>query len=94
MSADVSSEDCQDHNGFSTGSDSGHESTSGDSVSSSAQFSSRRQRHHQWFLGAVAKWLDIALFKAMKRILKAVELDALTTVDDLVRFTTSAVDIR
>jgi hypothetical protein len=27
-----------------------------------------------WFLKAVAKWLDIALFKAVRRILKAVDL--------------------
>ena len=30
--------------------------------------------YHMWFLKAVAKWLDIALFKAVRRILKAVEL--------------------
>ena len=50
--------------------------------------------YHKWFIRAVAKWLDIALFKAIKRILKAVELDNLQTVDDLVRHTSSAVDIR
>ncbi len=30
--------------------------------------------YNMWFLKAVAKWLDIALFKAVRRILKAVEL--------------------
>ena len=43
--------------------------------------------YYTWFLKAVAKWLDIALFKAVQRILKAVELDDLSTpVDDMVIF--------
>ena len=43
--------------------------------------------YYTWFLKAVAKWLDIALFKAVQRILKAVELDDLSTpVDDMVMF--------
>ena len=51
--------------------------------------------YFSWFLKAVAKWLDIALFKAVQRILKAVELDNLSlTVDDMVMHTSSAVDIR
>ena len=29
---------------------------------------------HVWFNKAVARWLDIALYKAMQRIIKAVEL--------------------
>ena len=42
--------------------------------------------YYSWFLKAVAKWLDIALFKAVQRILKAVELDDLSQpVDDMVR---------
>ena len=73
-------------------SDSGAESTN----SSSESVSSLENVHnyHKWFTKAVAKWLDIALFKAMKRILRAVHLDKLDPVDDLVRHTTSAVDIR
>ena len=51
--------------------------------------------YHLWFIKAVAKWLDIALFKAVRRILKAVALDDLkTTVDELVCHTASAVDIK
>ena len=43
--------------------------------------------YYTWFLKAVAKWLDIALFKAVQRILKAVELDDLSTpVDDMVKY--------
>ena len=42
----------------------------------------------------MARWLDIALYKAMQRIIKAVELDDLTPVDDLVQHSSSAVDIR
>ena len=42
--------------------------------------------YYTWFLKAVAKWLDIALFKAVQRILKAVELDDLSKpVDEMVR---------
>lgn len=51
--------------------------------------------YYTWFLKAVAKWLDIALFKAVQRILKAVEMDDLRhPVDDMVMHTCSAVDIR
>ena len=43
----------------------------------------------------MAKWLDIALFKAVQRILKAVQLDTLShPVDEMVMHTSSAVDIR
>lgn len=49
---------------------------------------------HSWFIRAVAKWLDIALYKAMVRIVKAVELDDLKPVDDLSSHTSSAVDLR
>ena len=47
-----------------------------------------------WFNKAVARWMDIALYKAMQRIIKAVELDYLEPVDDLVKHSSSAVDIR
>ena len=51
--------------------------------------------YHKWFIRAVAKWLDMALAKAIGRIVKAVEIDDLKrTVDDLVPHTSSAVDIR
>ena len=49
---------------------------------------------HSWFIRAVAKWLDIALYKAMVRIVKAVGLDDLKPVDDLSSHTSSAVDLR
>ncbi len=43
----------------------------------------------------MAKWLDIALFKALRRIRRAVDLDDLSaTVDELVRHTGSAVDVQ
>ena len=32
---------------------------------------------HLWFNKAVARWLDIALYKAMQRITRAVEIDDL-----------------
>ena len=34
-------------------------------------------RYHMWFLKAVAKWLDIALVRSIRRIMKAVSLDDL-----------------
>lgn len=49
---------------------------------------------HSWFIRAVAKWLDIALYKAMVRIVKAVKLDDLRPVDDISHHSSSAVDVR
>ena len=49
---------------------------------------------HSWFLRAVAAWLDIALYRAMARIVRMVELDKLTRVDSLCQHSTSAVDLR
>ena len=47
---------------------------------------------YSWFSTAVSRWLDIALYKALIRIGKAVRLDTLNTVDALVRHSSSAVD--
>ncbi|CAH1161909.1 unnamed protein product [Phyllotreta striolata] len=47
---------------------------------------------HEWFHGGVAQWLDIAVYKALQRIEKAVELDRLTHVDNTVKYSSSAVD--
>ncbi|XP_072393128.1 protein unc-13 homolog 4B isoform X4 [Diabrotica undecimpunctata] len=47
---------------------------------------------HEWFHGGVAQWLDIAVFKALQRIEKAVELDQLVHVDNTVKYSSSAVD--
>ncbi|CAH1967098.1 unnamed protein product [Acanthoscelides obtectus] len=47
---------------------------------------------HQWFHGGVAQWLDIAVYKALQRIEKAVELDQLVHVDSNVKYSSSAVD--
>uniref|UniRef100_A0A0N8EGD3 Unc-13 D n=1 Tax=Daphnia magna TaxID=35525 RepID=A0A0N8EGD3_9CRUS len=47
---------------------------------------------YTWFETAVDRWLDIALYKAMIRIGKAVSLDNLQTVDSIVRHSSSAVD--
>ena len=47
-----------------------------------------------WFGKAATRWLDIALFKAMQRITKAVDLDELKPVDELVQHSSSAVDLR
>ena len=50
--------------------------------------------NHTWFNRAVARWLDIALYKAMERITKAVEIDELAPVDEFVKHSSSAVDIK
>ncbi|KAJ8979445.1 hypothetical protein NQ317_006759 [Molorchus minor] len=47
---------------------------------------------HQWFHGGVAQWLDIAVYKALQRIEKAVDLDKLVHVDSTVKYSSSAVD--
>jgi len=47
---------------------------------------------HVWFHKGVAHWLDIAVFKALQRIDKAVELDSLIPVDSSVKYSSSAVD--
>ena len=50
--------------------------------------------NHSWFTKAVTRWLDIALYKAMERITRAVELDELSPVDEYVQHSSSAVDIK
>lgn len=47
---------------------------------------------HEWFYGGVAQWLDIAVYKALQRIEKAVDLDQLMHVDNTVKYSSSAVD--
>ncbi|XP_063220892.1 protein unc-13 homolog 4B isoform X3 [Bacillus rossius redtenbacheri] len=47
---------------------------------------------HTWFHRGVAQWLDIALYKALQRIEKAVELDQLVPIDTSVKYSSSAVD--
>ena len=79
---------CQRSDG--SGSDSGNESNG----SSSSSVSFQLEHFHRWFLGAVDRWLDIALLKAMRRISRAVQMDRMEAVDDLVRYTNSAVDLR
>ncbi|XP_048485356.1 protein unc-13 homolog 4B isoform X3 [Plutella xylostella] len=49
-------------------------------------------KFHSWFFGGVAQWLDIAAYKALTRIEKAVELDGLTPVDSNVKYSSSGVD--
>jgi hypothetical protein len=49
-------------------------------------------KFHLWFHAGVAQWLDIALYKALQRIKKAVEIDHLVPVDSSVKYSSSAVD--
>nr|XP_050846661.1 protein unc-13 homolog 4B isoform X1 [Vespula vulgaris] len=50
------------------------------------------QNYHDWFRAGVAHWLDIAVYKAIKRIDRAVEFDTLQAIDNTVKYTSSAVD--
>ncbi|XP_046623999.1 protein unc-13 homolog 4B isoform X3 [Neodiprion virginianus] len=50
------------------------------------------QSYHEWFRAGVAHWLDIAVFKALRRIDRAVEFDTLQPVDSSVQYSSSAVD--
>ncbi|XP_075975493.1 C2 and C2B_Munc13-like domain-containing protein staccato isoform X3 [Anticarsia gemmatalis] len=49
-------------------------------------------KFHSWFFGGVAQWLDIAAYKALTRIEKAVDLDNLVPVDTNVKYSSSGVD--
>lgn len=49
-------------------------------------------QYHEWFISSVAHWLEISLYKALKRIEKAIELDKLIPIDDNVRHSSSAID--
>ncbi|XP_052868103.1 protein unc-13 homolog 4B [Anopheles cruzii] len=48
--------------------------------------------YHRWFMTGVTHWLDIAVYKALTRIHKAIELDKLQPVDETVKYSSSAVD--
>ncbi|RZF34138.1 hypothetical protein LSTR_LSTR003548 [Laodelphax striatellus] len=50
------------------------------------------QQFHTWYHRGVAQWLDIAVYKAMKRIAKAVDLDELQPVDANVQYSASPID--
>lgn len=52
----------------------------------------RLNDYHEWFTSGVAHWLDIAVYKALKRIEKAIELDKLEQIDETVKYSTSPVD--
>ena len=49
---------------------------------------------YTWFNEAAMRWLEIAEYKAMERIEKAVQLDNLTAVDEIVHHSSSAVDVK
>ncbi|KAK7866890.1 hypothetical protein R5R35_006050 [Gryllus longicercus] len=65
---------------------------SGSGISSEETKKHRLSEYHRWFHRSVAQWLDIALWKSLKRIQKAVELDNLVPVSDSVKHSSSAID--
>ncbi|XP_011687719.1 PREDICTED: protein unc-13 homolog D isoform X4 [Wasmannia auropunctata] len=50
------------------------------------------QNYYDWFKGGVAHWLEIAVYKALQRIDRAVEIDTLQAVSSTVQYSSSAVD--
>ncbi|XP_058798233.1 protein unc-13 homolog 4B-like isoform X2 [Phymastichus coffea] len=50
------------------------------------------QQYYNWFAVGVSHWLEIAVYKALKRIDRAVEFDNLQPVDASVQYSSSAVD--
>ena len=50
------------------------------------------RKYYTWFFTGVVRWLDIAAYKAMQRIEKAVELDDFIPVDSTVQYSSSAID--
>ncbi|XP_057330186.1 protein unc-13 homolog 4B isoform X3 [Microplitis mediator] len=50
------------------------------------------QSYHEWFRAGVSHWLDISVYKALRRIERAVEFDTLQPVDSSVQYSSSAVD--
>lgn len=50
------------------------------------------QSYYNWFRGGVGHWLDIAVYKALRRIDRAVEFDTLQAIDNSLQYSSSAVD--
>ncbi|XP_022254946.1 BAI1-associated protein 3-like, partial [Limulus polyphemus] len=48
--------------------------------------------YHLWFSDVIDQWFTVAKVKARQRIKKALELDKIKSVDNLVKYSTSAVD--
>lgn len=53
---------------------------------------SKTKDFHKWFIRGVTHWLDISVYKAVKRIEKAIEIDQLQPADDKIKYSTSAID--
>lgn len=50
------------------------------------------RKFYTWFYSGVVRWLDIAAYKALQRIEKAVELDDFQPVDSTVQYSSSGLD--
>lgn len=50
------------------------------------------RQFYSWFYSGVVRWLDIAAYKALQRIERAVELDNFAPVDSTVQYSSSAID--
>lgn len=50
------------------------------------------RKYYTWFFTGVVRWLDIAAYKALQRIERAVELDDFVPVDKTVQYSSSAID--
>lgn len=63
----------------------------------SAQFCSETTQlkihnYHEWFADGVAHWIDMHHFTAFARIKKAIDVDKLMPMDEMVKYSTSSVD--
>lgn len=49
--------------------------------------------YSDWFRGAVVDWMNVAASKAKTRLTRSVELDELVVIDEMVKHSTSALDV-
>ncbi|XP_041363362.1 BAI1-associated protein 3-like [Gigantopelta aegis] len=64
----------------------------GDRLPTDDQMNLSITKSYEWFAFAVSRWINIARRKAEHRIRKAVELDRVVQVDDMIKYSSSAVD--
>lgn len=48
--------------------------------------------YHDWFVNGVSYWLDMHHYTAFTRIKKAIEMDTLKPIDEMVKYSSSAID--
>lgn len=51
------------------------------------------QNYHEWFIGALQRWIMVSKVKALNRVRAAITLDKISEGDRIVRHTTSSIDV-